>query len=70
MPALMTNTQHVAKLAAVGRAHVVRLDHERAACVVRLDPPRGGAAGWPVNVVALRVIPYNAARGMRGLIGG
>lgn len=53
----------------LGRARVVALDMARGACMVRLLPPSGGIVGWPRNVVALRRIPYIAARGMRGLIG-
>jgi len=40
----------------------------RCVCMVRLNPPAGGAKGWPANVVALRAIPYVVARSLRGLI--
>lgn len=68
MPALMTNSHHIARLAAAGRARIVLVDSPRAVCTVRLDPPKGGAPAWPCNVVALRCIPYDAAVAMRGLI--
>lgn len=57
----MLNTQYVEQLAAQGRAQVMHLDMARRVCLVRLDPPAGGAPGWPRNVVALRAIPYAIA---------
>lgn len=65
----MSNYKRIEALAMLGRARVVALDMARGACMVRLLPPSGGIVGWPRNVVALRRIPYIAARGMRGLIG-
>lgn len=64
----MPNLHHIAKLAAIGRARIIHVDHARAACMVRLAPPRGGSRGWPSNVVAIRSVPYNVAAAMPGLL--
>lgn len=68
MPTVMINTHHIARLAACGRAQIVLVDAARRSCTVRLNPPHGGAPGWPHNVVAVRTIPYNSALAMRGLV--
>lgn len=60
-----TSTDAIARLAAQGRARVVRNDGR--AVVVRLDPPAGGHAVWPANVVVLRRLGVTEARGISGL---
>lgn len=64
----MPKPQRMALLAIEGRARLLALDMRRGVCMVRFNPPAGGAAGWPRNVVALRPVAYSVARSMRGLI--
>jgi len=64
----MLNRHYISALASQGRARVLHVDMPRAIVAVRFNPPRGGAPGWPRNVVALRCVPYSEACSVRGLI--